>query len=187
MDDSPSIRRKRDQNINQVLIDNTKDWKKSHYQKLKHSYFNAPFKDEMLKLVQNVLANEYKTIAELSTASTKALCEYFSDISVSTRIYNSSSLGITGKSTQRLIDICLELNGLSYLTGHGARNYLEHEKFEKDGIGIFYMDYSLKPYPQLVSDFNPYLSALDLIANCGKGGIDYINGDTLPWKEFIND
>ena len=45
----------------------------------------------------------------------------------------------------------------------------------------------MQSYPQQHGDFIPYVSALDLIANCGKGGIDYINGDTLPWKEFIND
>jgi hypothetical protein len=48
------------------------------------------------------------------------------------------------------------------------------------------MDYRLDPYPQLHGDFTPYVSALDLIANCGVSGRDRIRSGTLYWKEFVS-
>lgn len=83
------------------------------------------------------------------------------------------------------MDICLHLGAKYYLTGHGARNYLDHEKFEKEGVEVAYMNYVLDPYPQLHGEFTPYVSALDLVANCGKDGLKYIQGNTLNWREFI--
>jgi hypothetical protein len=46
------------------------------------------------------------------------------------------------------------------------------------------MDYRRTPYPQLHGAFNPHVSILDLIANTGHAGIEYIHSQTVDWKEF---
>ena len=98
---------------------------------------------------------------------------------------DAPDLGIAGSSTQRVIDICVRLKAASYITGHGARNYLEHEAFETEGIDVDYIGYGLSPYMQLHAPFTPYVTALDLVANCGKHGVHHIAGKQIPWREFI--
>jgi hypothetical protein len=49
------------------------------------------------------------------------------------------------------------------------------------------MAYSRQPYPQSHGDFNPHVSSLDLIAHCGRPGLQYIQSNTVSWKEFVNE
>ena len=71
-----------------------------------------------------------------------------------------------------------------YVTGHGAKNYLDHEAFERGGVHVEYMDYQRRAYPQLHGEFTPYVSILDLIANMGREGRDLICSGTVSWREF---
>lgn len=181
----PLRNKRRDQLINEVQIDNTQDWKTSHYNQLQQAYNKAPYRREMFKLVDEVLSQEYDNIGELAQASTEALFCYFSNITGKFIIKKSSSMKIPGSSTQRLIDLCSAEKAGIYLTGHGARHYLEHENFEAFGIDVAYIDYSLTEYPQQHGNFTPYVSTLDLIANCGPAGADCIRGEMIPWRTFI--
>lgn len=174
------------QNINEVLLDKSANWQRSHLEQLRQAYAAAPFKNDMLDLVDSVFARRSETLADLTQASMEALVRYFPGLGENKRILRSSALNIPGVSTQRLIDLCKDLGVGKYVTGHGARNYLDHEAFEAIGVSVCYMDYALKPYPQLHGEFTPYVSALDLIANRGPAGAAEIGTRTCPWREFLD-
>ncbi len=175
----------RGQKINEVLIDDQQDWRKNHRMALNQAYRDAPFLHDMLTLVDQVFAKSFKTISELSTASTMALVDYF-DLRKSKLFFSSVDLGITGVSSQRLHDITVSLGAKTYLTGHGARNYLNHKLFENSFVSVEYIDYKCVPYPQFHGSFNPYVSALDLVANCGRNGNHYFLSQSIPYKIFLN-
>lgn len=173
------------QNINKVSINNQKNWQKSLTNTLQQAYAKSPYKHEMLSLVESVFCRQYDSLCELSMASMTALLDYF-DLAKHVEFYISSHMNVQGSSTQRVLDICQQLKAISYLTGHGAKHYLQHELFETAGIEVHYMDYGLHPYIQQNGEFTPYVSALDLIANCGKNGISHISGGEIPWRQFIH-
>jgi hypothetical protein len=97
----------------------------------------------------------------------------------------SSDLSITGSGTQRLIDICRHFDASEYVTGHGARQYLDHEMFEASGIAVSYMDYQLLPYEQLYGEFTPYVSILDAIANVGEKCRELLASSGVDWRKFL--
>lgn len=176
---------KRGQLINEVRIDNSDDWKTHHRQQLQQAYASAPFRQDMLALVDDVFARDYEWIGELAQASTDALVRYFPAIGLDKPFLVSSKLDVDGSSSERLINICAALHGKTYLTGHGAKNYLAHESFEQHGIDVAYIDYELDAYPQAHGDFTPYVSALDLIAHLGQAGVAHIRGKASPWRDFL--
>lgn len=176
---------RRGQLINEVRIDYSADWARSHLDQLKQAYDGAPFRADMLALVEGVLATRYDTLADLAQASMQALVRYYPSIGSDKPFATSSRLGIGGASTQRLVDICARVNADHYLTGHGARNYLDHHAFESRGIAVSYIRYGTPPYVQLHGAFTPYVSALDLIANRGADGVAQIGGQRVPWREFL--
>jgi hypothetical protein len=47
------------------------------------------------------------------------------------------------------------------------------------------MEYERRPYQQLHRSFDPHVSILDLIANCGQAGRQYIASSTIDWREFL--
>ncbi|GBO52282.1 hypothetical protein APA_5372 [Pseudanabaena sp. lw0831] len=170
--------------INELEIDNQRDWQNQHLELLKQSYKNAPYLKEMLDLVTNLFDCHLHTIAEVSIKSIELSIDYF-DIAKDKSFYTASKLGIEGSNSERVYQIVKYLNGTHYITGHGAKNYLDHSLFENNGIRVEYMNYLKLPYPQQFATFNPHVSILDLIANIGKQGKEYIKSSTIYWEEFL--
>ena len=172
------------QNINKTLIDPSPTWRRKHLELLRQSYAKAPFKTEMLDLVHAVYGRDHRDLAQLSVDSLETVCRYFG-LGQSREFHRSSSLDIPGESTERVLAIVKRFGGTSYVTGHGARNYFGHELAESMGIAVEYIDYRKTPYPQSHGDFSPFVSILDLIANVGPSGLQYIHSTTLPWRIFL--
>jgi len=170
--------------IDQVDLKESTDWRSQHREMLRQAYLQAPFREEMLRLVDRVFAQPAKTISDVSHSSIIALADYFG-LSTNLRTLVSAALEIRGSSSQRFLDIVRSVGGNVYITGHGARNYLDHELFEKSGVTVEYMQYRCVPYPQLYGDFTPFVSGLDLVANCGPEGILNIQSGTIKWREFF--
>jgi hypothetical protein len=175
-------------NINQRLPTEQKDWRNEHLKLFRDLYNNAPFFNDALQVLESVLY-EYSvgsSLALLSEASTKALALAFGLRHIEYK--RSSQLGITGHSSQRVADICSLLNATRYITGHGAKHYLDHNLFDTRGISVQYISYGLRQYPQHSGNhFVPYVSALDCIANCGPESNEYLGGSLVSWKAFLID
>ncbi|WP_428024392.1 WbqC family protein [Arcobacter sp.] len=180
----PISKLKLGQKINEIQIDNKKNWKRSHIDFLKNTYKNHPYLQDVLSIINHIYSNPYNTMSDLSTDSIKVILEYFE---IERKILFSSSMKLEYTNSDKVLEIVKLLNGNVYITGHGAKNYLNHEDFEKNNIDVKYINYNLRIYPQKFETFTPYVSILDLIANVGKDGLEYFNSVTLNWKEFIND
>ena len=176
----------RGQRINEVLVDDRIDWRTQHRDILKQAYLKAPYRDEMLALVDGVFSKSAKTLSDASRESILALARYFK-LDTNVQFMSSSDMDIPGSSSQRLHDLCVAVAADVYVTGHGARNYLDHELFERSGITVEYMKYKMIPYPQFHGDFTPYVSALDLVANCGQDGARVITSNAVYWKDLLNE
>ncbi|MBZ7922817.1 WbqC family protein [Ensifer adhaerens] len=170
------------QRIDEVLIDNRTDWRSRHRDILRQAYIKAPFAKDMLELVDGVFAKDASTIADVARNSMLALAAYFN--LDRPKFVSSDALTIGGASSERVYDITAHLEGTAYITGHGARNYLDHGLFNQNGISVQYMNYERTPYPQLHGEFTPYVTALDLVANCGTKGAEVVHSGTVDWREF---
>jgi hypothetical protein len=172
--------------INAIEINNSTDWRNKHLSTLHRCYKGAPFATEMIEIVESIYAKQTHYLTEICEESVKSVCQYF-DLITSTNFVDVITLKIEGKSSQRVLDIVKRLDGSQYITGHGAKNYLEHHLFEDNNIEVRYMDYNKALYPQLHNAFNPYVSIIDLIANTGRQGHQFIQSQTTNWREFINE
>lgn len=168
--------------IDEVLVDDREDWRSKHRKILQHAYQKAPFRDDMLAIVDRVFNQDAPTLGGLSRYSILELVRYFN--LPAPDFLNARALNIGGSGSQRLCDIVNRLNGTIYVTGHGAKNYLDHQLFESSGINVRYMNYELTPYPQLYGEFTPYVSGLDLVANCGPEGARAVRSGTIDWRDF---
>ena len=173
------------QPICDVKINYQKDWRRKHREMLKQSYAKAPFCKDMLDIVDGVYSKHHVTLDALSIASIAAVYNYF-ELGDRRRFLDIRDLRIPGSSSRRVLDTVLAVGGDSYVTGHGATSYLDHELFECSNVRVEYMDYRMTPYPQLHGPFTPFVSILDLIANLGREGIEYINSGSVYWKEFLD-
>ena len=172
------------QRIEDVKIDNRKDWRASHISMLHNAYSGAHWRNDMLAIVEKVYRDEEDSIGELSRRSMAACCEYLG-IDFERSFMRIADLKIGGSSSQRVLDVVKAVGGDCYITGLGARNYLDHELFEASSVSVEYMSYELRSYPQLHGNFTPYVSVLDLFANVGRAGANWVLSKSIFWKEFL--
>lgn len=166
-----------------VLTDESQPWREKHLATLQHCYSKAPFFGEMMDLARGIYAFETHRLSEINIAALEAVCSYFD---LEARFLKSSEFSTSSSSSQRLLELVLQLRGTVYITGHGARNYLDHELFERQHVSVEYMNYLKHPYPQLHGPFTPFVSILDVIANCGRAGRKLLNSPSVDWKEFLS-
>ena len=158
------------------------DWQRKHLATLEQTYAVAPQVEKMLGLAESVFEIEHESLAALSAASLEMLAEFFEILP--NEIQWSSAMDVQGTGSARVLAICEALGAKRYVTGHGARGYLSHESFEAAGIRVEYLDYQKREYPQLHGAFTPFVSALDLAANCGRAGREVIDSGTVYWEDF---
>ena len=91
-----------------------------------------------------------------------------------TRFVRSSTLGVTGVKTDRLLNILAKVKATHYVSGPSARAYIEADKFAAAGITLEYMTYDYPEYPQLYPPFDPQVSILDLLFMTGPDAPRYI-------------
>ena len=173
------------QNINQVKVNITHNWRQSHYDFLKQNYQHAPYVEDMLEIVRKVYWQlKFDNLADLVINSVEELARYFG-LEKDTAFCRSSDLGIPGKSTQRVLDIVKYFGATDYITGMGALKYFDFDLFERNHVAVNFINYKKVPYKQMHGMFTPFVSSLDLIANEGKNGLSYICSDSMYWRDFI--
>ncbi|MEI6188559.1 MAG: WbqC family protein, partial [Alphaproteobacteria bacterium] len=170
--------------IKEAKIDNTSNWRKDHLKSFELNYKRAPFYADMLSLLENIYNQETDLLSDFNIYAVGLITSY---LGLSCQFLKSSNLSVAGKASDKLIGIVKEVKGSIYLTGHGAKNYLEYEKFEAQGIQVQYIDYNIKQYNQFFKEFTTYVSILDLIAHNGYNSADLLKSKSLNYREFIHE
>lgn len=148
-----------------VAIDARTNWPKKHIASIRQAYAAAPFAQPYVAALESVLVQPWERLVDLDLAVVGLLAEW---LAARPRIERASGLGIGGAQTERLVNICRHFGATRYLSGSAARTYLDVERFERSGIAVEWQDFAHPVYPQLHGEFVPYLSAIDLILNCGQ-------------------
>ena len=74
-----------------------------------------------------------------------------------------------GTSSQRLLDLCKQYNCDTYLSGAGAKSYLDVALFQSSGVQVVWQDFKQVPYKQKdPHKFHPGLSVIDYMVS-GEG------------------
>lgn len=159
--------------IRETLIAGDPRWRKKMISTIEYNYGKTPFFKNYAPPLFEILNREWKNLAELNEATVIWLVNCFG---IKTSILISSEMpAFTPDPTQRLIEICRHTGADVYLSGSGAREYLDMETFTSSGIALEFQDFLHPVYPQCYSDgarvaggaFLSHLSAIDGLFNCG--------------------
>jgi hypothetical protein len=150
--------------INEVRIDPQQNWQRKHLATIKQMYASAPYLNDWLPKLTEVIDRKWESLVDLNLAMTDMLLQAFR---IETRMLRSSELGIAGDKNERLLKLCELVGATKYLTGDAARDYLDVGLFSDHGIEVRWHGYTHPIYPQLHGEFISHLSALDLLLNCG--------------------
>ena len=91
------------QKINEVRINSKEKWSQKHYKSLEMNYSRAAHFGKYSAFFRNSFKRDWKLLEEVNLH----FIEYLkAELGIDTDIQRSSSLGIKGRSTARLVNIC---------------------------------------------------------------------------------
>jgi hypothetical protein len=167
------VRMQLGQKIIDVKIDNTSPWRRKHWQTIQHNYG----KTQPFKIYENdleaIYAREWIGLCDLNIEIMMMMMRW---MKIKTPVLRSSEMKAMGKASDLVLNLCLELGATRYISGTGGENYLNPEAFQSAGVEIVYKTSVLPEiYPQLIpqAGFINFLSALDILLNCGDSWRNY--------------
>jgi len=146
------------------IILSKNDWEKNNLNLIAENYKKAEFFDEIMPYIQELYSFECEMMMDFNLKSIEMLLKLF-DIKIETIM--ASSLNPEGKKNELLIDILKKVSAETYLSGVGAKAYMDEKLFENEGIKVIWQNFKHPVYNQLYGNFIPYLSSIDLLFNCG--------------------
>jgi hypothetical protein len=161
--------------IKDVAITSGEQWAPTHLETFRRLYAAAPHFADWLPWLQRTYADPPPRLADFTIATTIELATMLGF--TSTTFLRSSSLGVAGTKTDRLVAMLRMLGATEYLSGPSARDYIEPEKFASASIDLQYIEYAYPEYPQLYPPFDPFVTVLDLLFMTGSDARRYITGD----------
>ncbi len=164
------------QQIKDVEINNSQDWRKSHWKSIELEYRRTPFFEENAAALSAIYQQEWEYIADLNIRLVETIARL---LNINRPMYRASELGVEGKSSQLLADLTHAVNGTVYLSGPMGRDYLESGFFDERGLAVEFNDFNHPTYPQKHGEFMPYMAAIDLLFNCGPESQSIIAGGSV--------
>ena len=159
------------QKINEVELDAASGWAADHLQAIKLNYARAPFFREHLPALEEIYSRDYRLLSDLAMATMDFLKD---GLGIKTPVRFSSEFKVDEASSARLARLCAAAGAGEYLSGAGAKAYLDPGVFSFAGIKLAWQDFKPREYPQAFPGFEPDMSALDLLLNCGPRSAEWI-------------
>jgi len=142
-------------------------WSSRHRRTLEVSYRKAPHFDAMTTLLDGLYAPGEDTLMAFNLRAISLVLDRLGAGDTS-KIVMASTYGVASSGTDRLVDLVKAVGATTYMTGRGAGEYLEPEKFAAASIALTVQEFVEVPRPQLrTREFVPGLSILDALLMVG--------------------
>ena len=152
--------------INEVTIDNEKNWSIRHKKSILYNYARAPYFDEIKDFVESIFEKKFQYLVDLNTEIIKFI---MNELEIKSKIVFSSELEISKKGSGRVLDICKAVGADHYITGtFWAESNLRVEEFKKSNIDVEFQKFQHPIYKQIHGEFIPEMSIIDLLFNKGR-------------------
>lgn len=162
----PLTNKNRDTIIQDLIIDNSKQWKDKILAQLQpYKQKKAPNYFKVINLVNELFAKEYKTIVDLNLEILKAVCNYL-NIKAEFAVFSEMNLQIEQVEApdEWALNICKAMANVNeYWNPPGGKSFFDRTKYEKAGINLQFQNVLLTPYVQNTVEFEPGLSILDVL------------------------
>ncbi|MBN1552293.1 WbqC family protein, partial [bacterium] len=159
----------------EIRINNQVDWKRKHLLTFRHNYGKYPYYSYVYDFLLNIYAREYHYLVSLNLA---LLTEIRKMLGISNKTFLASELNEHGTGTERLISLIKSVGGKSYISGQGAKKYLNDDLFRKERITLIYQVFSPECISPATKGSEVPLSILDVMFTLGPKTIDWLIGGT---------
>lgn len=165
-----------------VRLNHAVDWQKRQLNFLWDNYHKFPYWGEVYKSFAFVFEDEFETLQQVNE---RAVRQIMLLLDIQTPLIHQSSLSYdrATKNNDLVLELCKAVGADCYLSGNGAKKYMEVDSFRQQGINVQFQTFNHPTYPQKYAQGGAVtgLSILDVFLNCG---IEETR--RLFWKSICN-
>ena len=166
----------RDTHIKDMTINNTLEWKKKILAQLVPYKKKAPYYYKVLETINKVFERDYVSIVHLNKALLKEIISYLGfqkELPVFSEM--NLSIDIPKAPDEWALNICKVIGeSATYINPIGGLNFFDREKYNKNGIDIYFQKMNLKTYDQRNILFESGLSIIDVMMFNSPEEINYM-------------
>ena len=160
------------QKISEVSIEDSGNFFEKTLKTIYHNYKKSRFINHYFDELSGLFNRKHRFLSEFTIEIIEWLKSKFG---ITTKLILSTSLELTGKKEELLVNICNKLGFKHYLSTPGSEAYIMKSRlFELNDISVEYHKYVHPAYSQLYGDFIPFMSSLDLLFNEGNRSLEII-------------
>lgn len=176
---SLSVQKKgyREKKTKDIELCNMKEIQSKHRRFFECNYKRAVYFDEIMERLNPIFHQSYDNLIEIQMDTIHLIKDL---LDIKTELVYQSDLDYNkeSKKSDLMKSLSMAASADIYLSGNGAREYMDTESFEKDGIKVVYQKFESFVYQQFDLDtFVPNLSSIDMLFHLGIDGAKY-----LFWK-----
>ena len=148
--------------INEVEVLGNIVYNKKLLKTLESNYGKAPYFSDAFPVINNIITLEEKNLAKYLESSIRLVCKYLSintEILVSSEIKKNNEL----RGQDKVIEICKILEADEYINAIGGQDIYSREDFDAQRILLRFLKTGKIIYRQLMNDFVPNLSIIDVM------------------------
>lgn len=163
------------------------DWMAKHRRSIEQALGKAPHFGVVAAILDAHLRTTPQSSRLLHEVNVALIRRISAALGLSTRVTIDRSYGeLAGDRSERVAALASRAGATRYVTGPSGLAYLDMTPFERREIAVEVVDYStLGPYPQMFDGFEPAVSVLDLLANCGPNAATYLTS-TVRSVEYLD-
>ena len=172
----PVLHKNLAQTIEETTVANPK-WASKHWKTIEQAYSKARyFKIYAERLKETYIQLSTEThLSKINMALIMLICDF---LDIRTEIITDNRFDLPENRVDKLVTICKETGASTYVSGPAAKSYIDEERFHESGINLEWMDYSHYPqYDQISTEFDHFVSVLDLLFCYGPDFQGYIRGE----------
>ena len=155
-----------DSEINKVKIDNTKKWALKHKKSILTNYSKSKYFKEHKEFIEEIYERKFNLLIEIDIEIIKYIMK---KLEITTKTIFSSELHVSGKGSDRVLNICKAIKCDHYISGvTWAKDNLQINDFIKNGITVQFDEFQHPVYRQCYQPFLPNMAAIDLLFNEGE-------------------
>jgi len=154
----------RDTPLNQIMINNSTEWKEKIWKTLEINYGKSKYFGFYQNKLKKFFVKEHNYLVDFNLEIIKFIME---ELCITKKLELSSFYGFKKKSNELIIEMTKEMKCDGYISGMGAKSYVDENKFKEQKLSHLFLDYKEQVYEQMWKPFIPGLSALDALFNLG--------------------
>lgn len=126
------------QNIGDVIIDETRNWRQKHWRNLRHGYQFSAYFDFFADDFSAMYDRRWQRLLEVNIASIETLCKC---LQLRPEMVRASAIAIpeTGGASERIAELTIACGCDTYLASSDDRRFLDETAFKKRGIQLQYL------------------------------------------------